>query len=114
MLSPRDLGWVAGFLEGEGSFLDGGRARLRVQATQVEEAPIQRLIALLGGKAWLCRTRHGAQPIWAWTLRGAAAAGLMMTLWVLMSPRRRDQIETALASWKCRRVWNPKGLWSLA
>lgn len=100
-MTPRDLGWIAGFLEGEGSFLlVTGTRCLHVTASQVQREPLDRLMAMLGG-TMLLRPREGnSSPIWRWQLAGVAAAGLAMTVYPMMSPRRREQILRCLAVWK--------------
>lgn len=98
----RDLTWAAGFLEGEGSFRYNVASPL-IQAAQAQLAPLERLQRLFGG-----RIHPGKQykphhkPIWLWAIGGTNAAALMMTLFVEMSPRRREQITAALAPWRVR------------
>lgn len=91
----RDLEWSAGFLEGEGSFIESNSA-CRVTAPQMQRAPLERLHGLFGGSLTQRRDTH----LHVWQLSGVAAAGLMMTLYGLMSPRRRGQIFTALSRWR--------------
>lgn len=108
MLTQRDLGWIAGFLEGEGSFvLRHNRHRYRssgsvvVSAGQIQRQPLHRLVALLGGKIYV-RAARARNPhiIYHWQLHGAQARGLMMTLYALMSVKRQLQIRTALDGWR--------------
>lgn len=47
-ISLVQLGWAAGFLEGEGSFTNGGSPC--VSAGQVQREPLERLSALFGGR----------------------------------------------------------------
>lgn len=109
MISDRDLGWAAGFLEGEGSFMfrryvwtDGyARCGADVVAPQVQREPLDRLRALFGGRISLERPRRPeCQPQWRWTLTGPKAIGLMFTLYAIMSPRRRTQIASVIEKWK--------------
>lgn len=104
-LSTLHLAWAAGFLEGEGSFSSC------VTAAQVQKEPIERLAAMFGGRITRRTTKgHGTQPIWVWALPNRRSIEIMMTLYVLMSPRRRQQIETALARWKTqKRILRPHG-----
>jgi len=100
-VTPRQLEWVAGFLEGEGYF--SWYRTAWVSATQVQIEPLVRLQRLFGG--WLSKhTQHKHVNIWR--VSGAAASGLMMTLHSLMSPRRKRQIETALAKWCKQQTWS--------
>lgn len=103
----KKLYWAAGFLEGEGSFY-GNMHRLGVQANQVQREPLERLRALFGGNI---RKQVGRSPnqsiINVWYVSGSRAVGVMMTLFVLMSPKRKVQIKWALEKWKLRpgRIW---------
>lgn len=99
MLTDCDIAWAAGFLEGEGCFALS-RTTCTVTAAQVQREPLERLQKMFGGSIYSCSARPGRQPYFTWTLYGPNAAGLMMTLWTLMSPRRRGQIEKALAVWR--------------
>lgn len=106
MITVRALEWTAGFLEGEGSFgLTHGTACVLIQADQVQREPLARLRRLYGGTLILrapSTSRPHAQPIWKWALSGVGAAGLSMTLWPLLSSRRRQQIGAALVAWRAR------------
>jgi hypothetical protein len=46
------------------------------------------------------RNGCGNRLINRWYLNGRRGAGLMMTIWPLMTLRRQNQIETALMRWK--------------
>lgn len=88
-----DLAWAAGFIEGEGSYSTSGvRGYPSVQATQVQAEPLERLRSMLGGRVFHGKTRN----IWTWRVNGTRARGVMLTLWPMMSPRRRLQIERVL------------------
>ena len=91
----RGVEWVAGFLEGEGSFYTviakKGRgaetAMVRVGQKQLE--PLLTLQDLYGGS--ICDS-----DIFRWTLCGLPAEKLMREVLPLMSPRRTEQINRAL------------------
>lgn len=91
-----DLGWAAGFLEGEGSFPANATA---VTACQKQREPLDRLRRLFGGRVYW-RPEGGTYGIYAWYLHGPSARGVMMTLFSLMSPRRKAQIRGALMRWR--------------
>lgn len=109
MLTPRELEWAAGFLEGEGSFVN--RKNIPgVVAAQVQREPLDRLQGMFGGKMYLRPSaKVGRQPCYFWALYGIAAAGLSMTMLTLMSSRRRQQILSSLARWRSVRA--RRGLW---
>lgn len=93
-ISSRDLGWCAGFLEGEGSFTRGTKGQsLSIRAGQKTREPLDKLQSLLGGRI---RKAHSQNGIYRWTICGARARGVAMTLYSLMSERRKKQIKEGL------------------
>ena len=115
----RDIFWTAGFLEGEGCFRyssQGTGGTITVSASQVQKEPLERLIALYGGSIY---TKREAGLNWQkcsqWTLTGPKAAGLMMTIFSILSPRRKGQVIESLTEWKKHKPQNkfklvcPKG-----
>lgn len=100
-----ELGWVAGFLEGEGSFSGRGSGKgcLTVAVSQVQREPLERLQRLFGGEIY--RYNHGknSKPTWSnfyrWTKCGKKAAEIMILLYPLMSPKRQDKIAELLVIW---------------
>lgn len=100
-VTARELGWIAGFLEGEGSFTWDGAPYVSVSHVQLE--PLERMQRLCGGRVrWRNRATH-RNGIHDWRLVGARAAGLMMAMYAMMSPRRRGQIVEALTKWRATR-----------
>src|SRR5262245_57482296 len=93
-----ELHWAAGFLEGEASFHCGHSIQL--SASQVQMWPLEQLQRIFGGTI---RGRSN-RKINDWQLNGYQAAAVMMTLWSLMSPRRKEQIVSALAQWKTLKI----------
>jgi hypothetical protein len=97
----KELYWAAGFLEGEGSFgcWNGGARgkQFVVCAEQVQREPLERLKTLFGGSINQGSTRGGRNRIARWRISGARARGAAMTLFTLMSLRRKEQIKTMLS-----------------
>ena len=97
-----DIAWAAGFLEGEGSFrLNNKKRRVaQVVAVQVEREPLERIRSIFGGSNFFKRGRLPPRPpqsdYWYWQVNGARARGVMLTIYGLMSPKRRRQIRQAL------------------
>ena len=104
-ISPtmKELYWAAGFLEGEGSF-NSANGSSRISADQVNRQPIGVLMGMFGGAAKQYTKRkypiHRTQPspCWTWYVSGSRARGIMMTLYALVSDKRKAQIRTALAN----------------
>jgi len=105
-LSDLDLGWIAGFLEGEGTFgrykTNGKHAYARVVCGSSDLDQIERLQTLLGGVGTIHKTkvregREHHKPFWNWQLSaGKQAEGVMRLVYPHMSPRRQGQIDDAL------------------
>jgi hypothetical protein len=101
--SVKDIAWAAGFLEGEGWFGCAGKNSLACTCCQVQEQPLRRLQEIFGGNIQgpiPKRDNPKHSPFFRWAKCGHSAAGMMMTLYCLMSPKRQEQIRTALAKWK--------------
>ena len=104
-LSVRDIAWAAGFLEGEGCFGDNHGSPV-IAASQVQREPLERLIINFGGSLHHYSANHNQRKysyggaIWMWRICGSKAAGMMMTLFSLMSPKRRIKIRNILKRWK--------------
>ena len=99
VISAADIGWVAGFLEGEGWFgLARGTAQIR--ATQVQKQPLERLRGLVGGSLYLRRHKPPRSDAWEWGLCGKGAIGLLMTIWWAMSPKRRERMSQIIDFWE--------------
>ena len=105
MVTYAQLNWVAGFLEGEGSFTCLGNGTVpSVHAQQVQKEPLERLQQLFGGSIYFYPSRkENASDSWRWAVNGQGAVGIMMTLYSLMSPKRKEQIRKVLATWRAVR-----------
>ena len=101
------LAWVAGFLEGEGSFVLN-RDRPRMRACQVDLQCLELLQFLFGGSIQTDKKLRSprSQPLHEWVLDGVRARDLMTQLHPFMSDRRKDQITHALSG---RRGWRGNG-----
>jgi hypothetical protein len=95
--------WLAGILEGEGSFSFGSSGSPSVGMTTTCADVAMRVSSLLGGVI------HEKEPRQAhWSLcyqtqvQGALAYGLMQTLRPLMGERRREQIAVAIKATESR------------
>lgn len=94
----RDWYWVAGFLEGDGTFARWGVTR-RIVAVQVEKEPIARLQQWCGGVITHHERpdpRHAAFD--RWVLHGEEAVAVMGRLFAVLSPARQRQIVRVVGS----------------
>jgi hypothetical protein len=93
MIDIKDIYWAAGFVEGEGCFL---RKHWTTSAGQKQREPLERLQCLFGGA--LVSTKYWNGYLWA--VYGKRSIGVMMTLYPLMSPWRKEKIRAAIQEWK--------------
>ena len=101
--SSHDLYWLAGLLEGEGSFLPGSPSaphRPTIQLEMIDEDVMARVGRLVGPKVITCKARR---PEWsasyAIRIRGAEAVAWMRALRPLLGRRRQVQVERALRTY---------------
>ena len=105
MISINDIHWIAGFLEGEGSFAGyeyPKHCNFRVTAAQKQKWPLEKLNSIISGKIYPMKDHNKKDGIFVWYTDMNTSAGLMMTIYPLMSPKRKEQIEKALFFWKIR------------
>lgn len=110
MITIKEIYWAAGFLEGEGCF-NSHHGTLQITAGQVQKEPLDRLEKMFKGHLYLGKKPKNdkANRCWVWDIHAKKAASVSMTLYSLMSPKRREQIRIAIKSWKRpgRYIWNP-------
>lgn len=101
-MSQAQTAYVAGLLEGEGSFFTvtkNGRIRVRVSMQSTDHDVIERVWHWLGGSLSNTIERPGRKPCWGWVLQGASAADLMVSIAPWMGSRRRKKILTVLRAY---------------
>jgi hypothetical protein len=102
--SDSELAWCAGFLDGEGNFgsykerRPSTKLRFRVQASQVQREPLDRLQKSLGGKV---RGPYGPysntkQAYYQWTVWSAEAVAAVSLLRPFLCTPKIDQAEKAM------------------
>lgn len=105
MISVKDITWLAGLLEGEGSFKKwGAKKSLTISLQMADKDIVHRAGKLMNVKVGYSdhTTRRNPKwkPIWYVNVCGRRAAEWMMTLYCLMGERRKQQIREALQEWK--------------
>jgi hypothetical protein len=102
-IDSEDLCWLAGLIEGEGTFLAGPPSAPRspaVQLSMVDRDVVERAGALLGAAVSVVPSRReGWKTAYCTRVRGARAVLWMKRLRPLMGSRRREQIDRAMASY---------------
>jgi hypothetical protein len=105
MITSQQINWVAGILEGEGYF--GYHAGSPVLVCNMTDRDVLEKLQLYTGYGSLSKPQSsrypGAKLIYTLACYGKKAAGLMMTLYILMGPRRQSAIEESLDQWKVKR-----------
>jgi hypothetical protein len=113
-ITPRQIEWLAGLLEGEGCFskvgyrVREGLGTVAIFVNMTDRDVIEKAAALLGSKVVTFPRPPGYKPQWRTLLYGDRAAGWMMTLLPLMGKRRRARITALLAHWQGRPLSNAK------
>jgi hypothetical protein len=103
-IDMKELYWLAGLIEGEGSFTftntPHGYPRVKVKMT--DEDVVRRCQTVSGvGKVSGPHSNGDLKPSWTWVVqRHSHAAGLMMTLYTLMGERRQEKIRECLQRWE--------------
>jgi hypothetical protein len=102
-ISPTELHWLAGWLEGEGSFLappPSNLGRPRISGRARDKDVVSEVGRLLRIKPIFDRSNQLRNPEWSamWRvlLQGGRAAALMVALEPLMGRRRQQKIRRAL------------------
>jgi len=115
-MKTEDLHWLAGYLEGEGTFNAGGAkssttgryTSICIQVSSTDRPVIERVAQLFGGVNVVDLSTHhysgsfpNRKPQYRAQVNGDAAVELMAVLKPLLSERRQDQILNAIL--KCDR-----------
>lgn len=98
-----DLDWLAGLLEGEGSFMAGPPSRPfapSISLQMTDRDVVARAAKLLGARYWQLSRRNNRKIMYATALRGSPSVPFMKFLLPLMGSRRQTQIRKAIKSFK--------------
>lgn len=102
-MNNADLYWLAGLLEGEGSFLSGPPSkpnRTRISLQMTDRDVVERAAAILGSRMCVARSRQEAHHKGSYItmISYQRARDWMARLRPLMGERRQSQIDRALTS----------------
>lgn len=96
-----DAAWVAGLLEGEGTFLtqpNGHSPRIACQMTDLDV--LERLLYLCGGTLHeVTKRQKHWKDCWIWRISGDPAAEVMLSIRDFLGSRRRAKVEEVLSDW---------------
>ena len=118
-----DLHWLAGVLEGEGSFTVNRGHTIRnqnptpiISLQMCDYDIVRRVCYLLDQNINIVRATNTHRPVYRVSIANARAIGWMFTLYLLMGERRREQIRIVVDAWKshkarirARTVWRKYG-----
>lgn len=103
VMTEFELYWLAGLLEGEGSFMAGAPSTPnapRISVAMTDRDIIDRVAALFGMTVTIRQPQKDHhKPSYVTCLRGKKAIDLMTELRPFMGKRRQEQIDRAIASW---------------
>jgi len=96
----RDLEWAAGFIEADGWFISSGSKTAQVGADQLNKEPLLKLQKYFGGslREYLHDCIGKPKKVWRWLVTGNRARGVSLTLFSLMSLKRKEQIKKMFVS----------------
>lgn len=104
--TTNDIAWLAGLLEGEGSF-SVVSFMPKIQLSMTDEDIVQRAASILGTNVTgpykskqLTKAGGAKKPVWYVNVTGSRAAAWLMTIYTLMGGRRQQKIYGVLAKWK--------------
>lgn len=100
-LSPALQGWLAGLLDGEGSFTESkGRIKLSIETTDLDV--IRKVAVVLGSKVYTRRRSllGTCKPSYETSIGGIKAMAWMVGLYPMLCRRRQGQIAHTLRN-KC-------------
>lgn len=110
MIEIRDIAWLAGLMEGEGSFStyrkrhrqDGHKRVAQLTLMMTDEDVVAKAAQLMGTRVYgpYGPYRGCTKQCWQVHMSGKRAIAWMFTLYPLMGKRRREAIERAVAEWK--------------
>lgn len=106
-MEEKDLYWLAGLLEGEGSFCKGPPScpnSVLISIQMTDEDIISRVANLFGVSYFFIKSKNEKwKDTYSTRVRGKSAVNLMLQLKPLMGLRRQGQIENALSCYKPER-----------
>jgi hypothetical protein len=114
--NPLDAAWLAGIMEGEGSFcfLKNGKRKsgvIKIQIGMTDRDVIDRVAKLMeNAPVYNLRIRPDRKPAYLVAKTGYAAERIMIFLRPMMGERRKSQIDESLSKWQSRKTRRPE--WS--
>lgn len=100
MIDIKDIYWLAGFIEGEGCFQFHKKNHAPyITISQKDPQCLYDIKNIFGGSIHSYRDRE-ENIYYKWTASTRLASGLMLTLYSLLSDRRKEKIKECITQWK--------------
>ena len=94
MIKMKDIAWLGGLLEGEGSFmLPRGKYPL-IRLNMTDGDTVERAAIIMKSRVTRCKNQ------WVVQLNGVVAIQWMMTLYPFLNKNRRNRISTIVRYWR--------------
>lgn len=105
MIDLKDLYWLAGIIEGEGSFsvdLNRPYPIISAKVVMTDLDVVEKCHRIAGvGRLTGPYSQNGNKDCWRWTVtKQKDVAALLMTIYPLMGNRRQEKIKSLLEIWK--------------
>ena len=113
-MTETEAAWLAGLLEGEGSFLLASpscySAAVGISLQMADEDVVARAATLLGAtyRKWISPRNATWKPVFIVNIRGRRAVAIMNAVLPYMGKRRTERIQQALASIQHRPRYQPQ------
>lgn len=99
-ISTKDIIWLAGYLEGEGTFDKQRSASLRIKVNSTDLDVIKYVSRIMKAHIYSVKVPQGKKPQWHAVVFGKTATAWMMMLYQFMGERRKQKIHELLQLWK--------------
>lgn len=107
MVDVSEVCWIAGLLEGEGSFSLANKITPRIRLTMTDLDVMIKAATILGAHSVLAASRRTStyKQVYYLTLHGTDAIDWMQRIYNLMGERRQHSIDICLAFWETKKTW---------
>lgn len=96
----KDIYWLAGILEGEGTFGNYDSSGPVIQINMTDFDVIKRVHTILKCTSKISVGNYGNKTTYTASLNGNKAIGWMFTLYSIMCERRQEKIKEIILKWK--------------
>lgn len=103
MVTTNQIYWLAGFLDGEGSFQNANTPLISINQTDLDLVERVKQITNCSNSIGITEANGNRKTLYYFTITGMSAIQWMMTIYPIMSVRRKSQIREIIATWKQRK-----------